>query len=214
MISLIKMVQYDLSHLIQDDKQLVIGPIQDDEALFLYSVVVGRRCKYILEVGGLEGYSATNFLKALDNIGGGVIYTIDINPVKQIAYNHRVLTKDVKEIVSSDVDDNTLDMVFFDCHVLDAQMTAFDRLVQEGCIDDHTIIALHDTNTHPFQAVHWAYPTSQGWVHQRVEREIVNLLSKRGYEAFHLHPRMSSHNHRLPFRHGVTLLTKNSVLEV
>ena len=58
------MVAYNLSHLTQPDDQLVFGPVQDDEALFLYAVVRVMRLRRILEVGGLGGYSARNFLEA------------------------------------------------------------------------------------------------------------------------------------------------------
>ena len=58
------MVNYDLTHLTQNENQRVLGPIQDDEALFLYSIIRGCRLERILEIGGLNGYSARNFLKA------------------------------------------------------------------------------------------------------------------------------------------------------
>ncbi len=45
--------KYDLDHLIQTNKQDVIGPIQDDEALLLYSIVKGMRLNRVLEIGGL-----------------------------------------------------------------------------------------------------------------------------------------------------------------
>ncbi len=60
------MHKYDLSHLIQNENQDVWGPIQDDEALFLYGLIRTARIKTILEIGGLNGYSSMNFLKALD----------------------------------------------------------------------------------------------------------------------------------------------------
>ena len=34
------MVNYDLAHLTQPENQNVSGPIQDDEALFLYSIIL------------------------------------------------------------------------------------------------------------------------------------------------------------------------------
>ena len=34
-------MKYDLSHLIQDEKQEVLGPIQDDEALLLFATIIG-----------------------------------------------------------------------------------------------------------------------------------------------------------------------------
>ena len=60
------MVKYDLSHLTQSEDQNVGGPVQDDENLFLYSIIRGCRLSRILEIGGLDGYSAKNFLQAMD----------------------------------------------------------------------------------------------------------------------------------------------------
>jgi predicted O-methyltransferase YrrM len=207
------MVKYDLSHLTQNDNQDVIGPIQDDEALFLYSIILGCRCKYILEIGGLDGYSATNFSKALEKTGG-TIYTIDINPVKKVAPNHTVITKDAKDINSDDIDFNVLDLVFFDCHDYDVQMKLYKYLLDKGHINNKTIIALHDTNTHPRKVVHWAYLTSQGWVHQHVEREMVNSFKELGYDVFNLHTKMEANSDLLPFRHGVSILTLNKRLAI
>jgi predicted O-methyltransferase YrrM len=69
------MTSYDLSHLTQPQKQNVVGPIQDDEALFLYSLIRTMRLKRILEIGGDVGYSATNFLKAIG--GNGIVYIVE-----------------------------------------------------------------------------------------------------------------------------------------
>ena len=60
------MVKYDLNHLTQEDNQIVVGPIQDDEALFLYSLIRVKRIKCVLEIGGLNGYSSINFIKAME----------------------------------------------------------------------------------------------------------------------------------------------------
>lgn len=45
-------------------------PLQDDEALFLYSIVRGLRLSSVLEIGGLRGYSALNFLQAMQPTQG------------------------------------------------------------------------------------------------------------------------------------------------
>lgn len=39
-------------------------------------------------------------------------------------------------------------------------------LANASLITNDTILALHDTNTHPEKQVDWAYETAQGWVHQ------------------------------------------------
>jgi predicted O-methyltransferase YrrM len=207
------MVQYNLEHLIQSDHQKVCGPIQDDEALFIYSVCRGRRLKYILEIGGLSGYSAINFCKAVEKMNG-VVYTFDIRPVPIVSHNHKVVIKDAREISPSDVDNNVIDLVFFDCHDYDVQWKVFEKLKENNLIDDDTIIALHDTNTHPNKYVGFAYETSDGWVHARAERELTNKFKEIGYDVFNLHTKASSHDDSMPYRHGLSLCTKFKKLVV
>ncbi len=74
-------LKYDLSHLTQRPNQAVSGPIQDDEALFLFALIRVMLVRRVLEIGGLSGYSATNFTKAVGPLG--VVYTIDIRPVPE-----------------------------------------------------------------------------------------------------------------------------------
>lgn len=201
------MVSYDLSHLNQADDEAVLGPVQDTEALFLYSIVRGMRMRRVLEIGGLSGYSAKNFLAALP--ADGVVYTVDIAPVPRVSFNHRVIVKDARTLDAADVDDEELDMIFFDCHEYDVQMTLFDRLASRGIITDSTVLALHDTNVHPFKSVPWAYEIGDGgWVHQRAERDMVNELVRRGYHAFNLHTPIDRHDETMPYRHGVTIAQK------
>lgn len=205
------MVTYDLSHLQQDDSQRVLGPIQDDEALFLFSVVRGMRLSRILEMGGLDGYSARNFLKAMEGHGGGgVLYTVDLNPVRSLAPNHKVLTKNAAHLVPEDVDNAPLDMVFFDCH--DAvQMVVFRALREQGLVNDSTVLALHDTNLHyaPYQVWGDYVPEEDGYAHQPVERAMAEEFEEMGYHLFRLHTTRDKHDASFPFRHGVTLCQKN-----
>lgn len=104
------MVAYNLDHLTQKSDQWVYGPIQDDEALFLYAVIRGMRLRRILEIGGLQGYSAVNFLRAIGE--NGELHTIDINRVERQGPNHRTLQKDARHIAPDDVDGKPLDMIF------------------------------------------------------------------------------------------------------
>lgn len=207
------MVVYKLSHLTQPESQTVLGPIQDDEALFLYAIVRGMRLKRILEIGGLSGYSAANFLAALPS--DGVVYTVDINPVSsRDPIRHRIRCKDAHGLEASDVDNLPLDMVFFDCHVYDAQMALFHRLRDRGIITERTLLALHDTNTHPSQVVPWAYETAQGWVHQPVERRMLNEFVGMGYHAMCLHTQTAVHSPQFPYRHGISVLQMFTPLTV
>jgi hypothetical protein len=203
------MASYDLSHLVQPAAQAVIGPIQDDEALLLFAIVRVMRLRHILEIGGLGGYSATNFLKAVGE--EGIVFTCDVNPQSKRAPNHRVIAKDARTLDKGDLDCVPLDMVFFDCHVYAAQMELFVTLRRAGLILDRTLLALHDTNLHPRQFVPWAYPVDSGdagFVHQAPERQMVNDFKRMGYDAICFHTMMDCHNDKLPFRHGVTIMKK------
>jgi predicted O-methyltransferase YrrM len=189
------MVKYNLDHLVQSDKQMVMGPIQDDEALLLYSIVKTMRMKRILEIGGLDGYSARNFLAAMDE--NGTLHTVDVNPVATLSKNHKVIQKDVRNVTADDLPKKPLDMVFFDCHH-PAQMDLYERLSASGNIDRHTLIALHDTAVHYDQK---GQPRAQ----QFVEREMTVKFGKMGYELICLHPRKENLDEKMPFRHGLTL---------
>lgn len=204
---------YDLSHLNGPVDQAVEGPIQDDEALFLYSIVIGMRLKRILEIGGLGGYSAVNFLKAIGD--DGVMYTVDINPIRTLADNHIFIHKNANDIVAKDIDNKPIELLFFDCHDYDAQMNLFNRLTNQNMINDNTIIVLHDTNTHPKQFFKWAYQINESeWVHQDVERKMVNYFHDIGYNIFSLHTDSSKHNDEFPYRHGITVCQKFRYLKI
>jgi predicted O-methyltransferase YrrM len=202
--------KYDLSHLQQFDDQFVIGPIQDDEALFLYATIRGIRIKTVLELGGLDGYSARNFLKAVGS--DGRVFTCDIHPVAQQAPNHHVIIKDCTQLTPDDLLGAQPGLIFFDCHEYDAQIACFHRLLEHNLITDSTVLALHDTHLHPEKYVDWAYPTEGGFVHQAVERRMVMYFAELGYHAFMLHTHPSAHSPTFPFRHGVTLMQKWSPL--
>lgn len=202
------MVKYNLEHLTQSPDQAVLGPIQDDEALFLYSIVKGSRLRRILEIGGLNGYSATNFLASMD-MTDGTLYTVDHNPVPTISANHKVIIKDACQLTAADVDGEPIDLVFFDCHCI-SQMDMYTRFVSEGIIHDRTILALHDTNLHypPYQVWGPFVPEEGGYAHQPVEREMVNRFKEMGYDIFSLHTTQDKHDPSFPYRHGITVCQK------
>jgi hypothetical protein len=197
------MVDYNLKHLTQPDDQNVGGPIQDDEALFLFAMIRVMRLRRVLEIGGLGGYSARNFLAAVGQEGH--VYSVDLNPVPILASNHTAITKDATLVGPSDVDDQPLDLVFFDCHVWEAQTTMFQNLREASIITDTTVLSFHDTNLHPFKSVSWAYSIGSGWVHQMVERQMVNHLHRMGYDVLVLDTKMSDHGPPLPLRHGLAV---------
>lgn len=202
------MVNYNLTHLTQNPDQKVLGPIQDDEALFLYSIVKGMRMSRVLEIGGLSGYSARNFLQSMDQVNG-TLYTVDLNPVPVQAPNHKVLVKNALNLTSQDVDNKPVDLVFFDCHDM-VQMQIYYRFVSEGIITDQTVLALHDTNLHyaPYNVWGPYVPAEDGFAHQPVERVMVNMFKEMGYDVFCLHTTRDKHSQSFPFRHGVTICQK------
>ena len=200
------MVSYSLSHLTQDDSQKVAGPIQDDEALVLYALIRCMRLLTVLEIGGLSGYSARNFCEAVGP--AGTVVTIDLSPVPLVAANHIVICGDALCLVCADFPVRSFDLVFFDCHDYDVEMQFAHNLIDQGLIDDRTVIAAHDTNTHPLQVVPWAYRIDEGWIHQSAERRLVNDLKELGFDAFSFHSRHERHNSTMPFRHGLTILQK------
>jgi predicted O-methyltransferase YrrM len=200
------MVKYNLDHLTQDDKQEVWGPIQDDEALFLYSIIRGCRLKRILEIGGLSGYSAKNFLEALKYDNNGIVYTCDLNPVPVLANNHKVIIKNALDLQLGELDNQPIDLVFFDCHDM-IQMDIYHKFVNANIITDNTIIALHDTNLHypGYQRFGNYIAEEDGYAHQPVEREMTNIFKNLGYDIFSILTDRSKHSPEFPFRHGITV---------
>jgi predicted O-methyltransferase YrrM len=203
------MVKYDLTHLSQPQHQYVWGPIQDDEALFLYSIIRGSRLERILEIGGLSGYSAINFLQALSFSNKGILYTCDLNPVPVLAENHKVLIKNALNLTIDELDNKPLDLIFFDCHDM-VQMDIFYKFVDNNIINDNTILALHDTNLHyePFQRWGEYIQKENGYAHQPVERNMVNIFKDLGYDIFGISTDQSKHSVEFPIRHGITVCKK------
>jgi predicted O-methyltransferase YrrM len=201
---------YDLSHLTQHPHQEVIGPIQDDEALLLFSIIRTMRIHHVIEIGGLNGYSATNFLKAIIS---GNLYTVDVNPVPKIADNHIVIQKDCRLITNEDIKDK-IQMIFFDAHEYDAQLEMYDVLLKNNLLDEDLVLAFHDTNLHPQKFVNWAYyvEEEEAWCHQKPERRLVEHFKQQGYDAISFHTKINEPT--IKFRHGLTIMKKHKFLKV
>lgn len=212
------MDKYNLDHLIGDD---IISKIQDDESLFLYSLVRCNRIKRILELGGGFGsFSAINFLAAQKIFDDAFVYTIDVNPVTKISENHKVVLKDCNEIVPLDIDNKPIDLIFFDCHTIIPQLNLYNRLKDEKLINDDTIIVLHDTNLfyEPFvnQEGVLGYNKNStpydvindGYCHQWVERQMVNYFKLNGYDVFSVKTKKEDHSDDFPIRNGLSICQK------
>ena len=81
----------------------VWGPIQDDEALLLLSLVRAMGLRRILEVGGLRGESALNFLRAAQCLPDARVYTLDRRIVHSRGERHTLLQKDARNFTPADV---------------------------------------------------------------------------------------------------------------
>lgn len=178
---------YDLSHL-TNGSNVVLGPIHDDEALLLYALLRATGAKRVLELGGLGGYSARNFLAA-----GCDVVTAEVNDLAPISDRHTV-----HRINCADIADHVtgrFDLVLFDAHDLDAEVRAFVTLKNKGCIDKQTTIVVHDTGWHATQMLPHAEPSEHGWVHCPVAHKVRDALVGLGCREWYL-----------PTFHGMSLL--------
>jgi predicted O-methyltransferase YrrM len=189
--------KYSLGHL-RYFGEIVMGPVQRDEALFLYGLVKIVDPKTIVEFGFSRGHSATNFLKAMSS--DSRLYSYDISDAsvqlaRRIHDNRfRLIHKSQVDFDSSDVDHRRVDFAFFDAsHDCDLNLLTFDRL--RISLSDRALIAVHDTGSH------WLDPSHPIKPH---EREFVNhvRLSMPDFDLIHL-------DCTTKYRHGLTLLQRN-----
>lgn len=218
------MSTYNLNHLTQSEDQSSPGPIQDDEALFLFALVRVTRIKRIVEFGSVPGYSATNFLAALG--GRGTVHSVDWGedgPTPKVADNHIVIKKNVADIEPEDLGNEPIDLLFFDCHAYEASLCAFQKLRRAGIITDKTIFAFHDTNLWPtkdspnISGAEWpdiAYEVEGGWVFCPPERQLVNDFKEMGYDVINFGTEKDAHGPHLPYRCGLSIARKFVKLEL
>lgn len=198
--------KYNIEHLTQKEDQAVIGPLQDDEALLLYAMIRVTRIKNIIEVGFGQGHSARNFLKAV-GLDGKVV-SIDSSRAYQLSPNHTPILQNAENVEALDIPFTKADLVFYDCHHYNAQMSLHKKLLESNIITDDTILALHDTGLHPYKVVDWSYEIDGGWIHQAVERRMVNTLKSQGWDAICLDTKKEDYNCELLYRHGITIMKK------
>ena len=210
----------DLAHLASYE-ELAVGPVQRDEALVLHGLVRATRPRTIVEIGFLNGHSAFNFLRALDE--DARLYSFDVDPAcERIARRHfgndpRLVyrTRAQETLTREDVDGRPVDFVFFDgAHDLSLNQEAFRRLLP--MLSQDAIVTVHDTGTVPraFMA-DWdpRLEETERWIgdaeyeHQPGERAFVNWLLEDHPEFAQLH----LHTHRWP-RFGLTLLQRSGPL--
>lgn len=209
---------YNLQHLTQREEQNVPGPIQDDEALLLFALIRVTRIKRILEFGGVHGYSSRNFCEAIDD---GTVYTVDWGvdgktPIQ--GKNHKVITKNVADVTAEDLDNEPVDLLFFDCHAYEAELCGFQRLKEGGIVTDKTILVFHDTNLLPSEDAlgypNISYEVKDGWVFCPPERQLVNDFKEMGYDVLSLGTTKEVHSEKFPYRCGLSIARKFTSLEL
>ena len=196
------------------------GPIQGDEALFLYSLVRVIRPQTVLEIGFLKGDSAFNFLQALDR--DARLYSVDIKPQREsraselFGHDSRFAFRSVSQdrIGREHTDGRPADLVFLDAsHDLALNQATFERLLDVMAPD--AVLAVHDTGSVPRSLVpegHWWLQTDEGWVGDEREvlpdeRAFVNWVREQHpeFSEIHLHSRRT-------LRLGMTLFQRSQPL--
>ena len=208
--------------------QNVGGPIQDDEAVMLFGMVRTMGITRILELGGKHGYSAQNFLQAMNCVNGNVsehaMYTVDYQgELKAFDDRHHLLIKDAIRLTAEDVDNTPLGMVFLDCHSFYASLHVLKVLTSQNLLTKNALVAFHDTGLHQHKAVWFqpAAPDAIGFITQPTERILAQWLV--WYDESSNWQRISFHDDvrqlRLGagqqwFRHGITILQRRADLFV
>jgi hypothetical protein len=209
---------YSLNHLIQNDDQKVSGIIQDDEALFLYSLCKILLIRNIVELGVGEGYSTLNFSKAIGETGN--IIGIDKQECSKKIDKLIFINKNIENIESNDIPWN-IDLIFFDAHNFHAQKRFFEKMSISKKITDDTILVVHDTNLLPSNLIDIIKLNLLNFfkdnfenlnIINKEERKLVNWLVDCGWNPLHLHPQKHKHTPSIPFRNGLTVLSKSGKL--
>lgn len=208
--------QPDIGHLTLFG-ELMLGPVQRDEALLLHALIRVVRPKTVVEIGFFRGHSAYNFLRALD--ADARLYSFDIDPAcvqraaELFGEDPRVTVRQRSqaELTASDLDGRQADFVFLDAsHDLALNQATFQRLLP--LMRPNAILAVHDTGTIPrellVKANHWALHEPERWVGDECEvmpgeRAFVNwvLDEHGGFSQVHLHSLSTA-------RCGITLLQR------
>lgn len=215
-------MKYDIRHL-ESLCTYRNGPVQDDEALFLFALCKMIRPKTIVEFGFAAGLSAWNFVKAADP--HCKIYSYDIvrrRPVRQFGGNFKLLVKDQSDFRPEDIDGRKIDLLFSDgSHNLSVNQTTFTKVLPH--LSPRAVVAIHDTGywtKESFanapeeykkgkEAVLAKFKADPNYKHYFLpaERKYVNWIKKL-YPEFQ---QISLHCDEF-HRHGLTIMQRHQVL--
>jgi predicted O-methyltransferase YrrM len=177
--------------------------ITETELFFLYGLISSINPKTIVELGaGKNGFSTQVFLKGQKNNFGSRLYSIDILDIEKGVESHYPIKKDCGDVTEDDLDNQKIDVVFFDCHTMRPQLKFYNRMVEKNLIDDETILILHDTNLLYEPEISRTIQlngqigvfTKDGYAHQWVERNLVNYFKLKGYDVYNLSTKSKNHN--------------------
>lgn len=187
-----------------------IGPVQREEALFLYALTRLIRPRLVVEIGVREGHSTRCFLEA-----GATVVAIDIK------YNHHILElrrqyrrkfsfvrQDQGQLTGDEWGKNRIDLCFLDAsHNLNANKKTFEAI--EPYMNFNSYMVIHDTGIwvrEHMTPAHRKFAQANGkdvrWghMHQPGEIDFIKWLRERGkYDIVDL----ASTN---CIRHGMTLV--------
>jgi predicted O-methyltransferase YrrM len=213
----------NINHLTAFDEEEAIGPVQREEAMFLFSLIRMLRPRILVEFGFARGHSALNFLMAMDYEADLYSYDVDVasaSLAEKYASEYsgfHFLHKSQETFSPVDVGGRLIDFVFIDAaHELDLNQKTFTLLLPS--LAPNAILAVHDTGTwnrHHFLSEHFNFANERPnqWLnldefqHQRAERQFVNWVADAfsDFQVIHLHSLNC-------VRHGITLLQRGHTL--
>eukprot|EP00929_Paragymnodinium_shiwhaense_P089063 TRINITY_DN49319_c0_g1_i1.p1 TRINITY_DN49319_c0_g1~~TRINITY_DN49319_c0_g1_i1.p1 ORF type:complete len:559 (-),score=53.99 TRINITY_DN49319_c0_g1_i1:36-1712(-) len=143
---------YDLRHLSRGNAPR-LGPLQDDEALLLFSLVRAMRPRTIVEFGTANGFSGMNWMHAIADEPDARVYSYDIVPypagtgLEDADPRFTFIQKSQADFDWSDVELRPVDVAFFDAgHLVEYSLKAFERVLP--ALTSTAMVAVHDTGLH------------------------------------------------------------------
>jgi predicted O-methyltransferase YrrM len=216
----------DFSHILSV-RELQIGPVHRDEAVFLFGLTRILRPRTIVEFGFMNGHSALNFLLAADP--ECQVFSYDVTGRSEAIarrcfgrrHNFSFIKKSQVDFSPEDIGNREIDLCFLDAsHELDLNLKTFE-LIRPRLSED-AIVAVHDTGVWHrrfFKDEHRTFIDSNAgqrtgrWIDAEryqpavSERLFVNALLQNcpEYSQIHFHSAYA-------LRNGITLLQKAAPL--
>jgi SAM-dependent methyltransferase len=121
--------------------------VSPEEGIFLYGLTKVLRPSVIVEFGTYTGYTAVNFLNAMDS--DAVLYTYDVERQSQIDLiqdsRFHFLRKNQVDFLPADIGGRKIDLVFLDAsHQFDLNTKTFHAI--RSSLKDKAVLVTHDTS--------------------------------------------------------------------